>query len=127
MTKEEFLSRVQTAGDLAERKEAERWSQAVTVALSHLAPDSETRRQLITQLPGFLKRPLLAEAPRSLLMDRGALIQHVAAALDTRAPNAERAVRTVYGVLRKAVAPGELADFEARVPPDVARLLTSIA
>jgi uncharacterized protein (DUF2267 family) len=127
MTKEAFLAQVQMAAGLADRKEAERWSKAVLAALGHLAPDSETRRQLITQLPGFLKTPLLAETPRSLLMDREALIQHIAAALDIRAPGAERAVRAVYGVLRKAVAPGELADFEARIPPDVAKLLASIA
>jgi uncharacterized protein (DUF2267 family) len=112
---------------LANHEEAERWSRAVLAALSHLAPDSETRRQLITQLPGFLKTPLLTETPRPLLMDGEALIQHLAAALDIHARAAERAVRAVYGVLRKAVSAGELTDFEAKVPPDAARLLRSIA
>lgn len=127
MTKEQFLSQVQAAGGLANHKEAERWSRAVLSALSHLAPDSETRRQLITQLPGFLKTPVLTETPRALLMDGETLIQHVAAALDIHAPAAEQAIRAVYGVLRKAVSAGELADFEARIPPDAARLLRSIA
>jgi uncharacterized protein (DUF2267 family) len=126
MTKAEFLSRVQAAGGLADRKEAERWSRAVLSALGQLAPDSETRRQLIAQLPGFLKTPLLAETPRALPMGREALIQHVAAALDLHARAAERAVRGVYGVLRSAVSAGELADFEARIPPDAARFLESI-
>ena len=126
MTKEQFLAQVQAAEGPADRREAERWSKAVLTALSRLAPDSETRRQLITQLPGFLKRPLLAETPHALLMDGEALIQQVAADLDMRAPLAERAVRTVYGVLRQAVSAGELADFEARIPQDVARLLKSM-
>ncbi|HSF04991.1 MAG TPA: DUF2267 domain-containing protein [Methylomirabilota bacterium] len=125
MTKEQFLSRVQAAGGLADPKEAERWSRAVLSALAQLAPDSQTRRQLIAQLPGFLKRPLLTETPRALLMGGEALIQHVAATLDIHAPTAERAVRSVYGVLRGAVSAGELADFEARLPPDAARLLES--
>lgn len=123
MTKEQFLVQVQAAGGLADRPEAERWSRSVLTALSRLAPDSETRRQLITQLPGFLKTPLLAETHHPLLMDGEALIQHVAADLNIRAPLAERAVRTVYGVLRQAVSGGELADFEARIPQDTARLL----
>lgn len=125
MTKEEFLSRVQAAGALADRQEAERWSEAVIAALSQLAPDSETRRQFITQLPGFLKKPRLAETPVSLLMDGEALIQHVASALDTRARRAQWAVGAVYGVLRQAVTPGELADFEAKIPEQAARLLES--
>ena len=35
-------------------------------------------------------------------------------------------VSAYYGVLRQAVSAGELADFEARIPQDVARLLKSM-
>jgi uncharacterized protein (DUF2267 family) len=127
MTGAEFVRRVQTQGALPTPKDAERVSIAVLIALSHLAPDSETRRQFVTQLPGALKRRLLAEAPRSLSMDRDALIQHVGAALDAHAPEAERLLRTVYAVLRTAVSPGELEDFEAGIPGDIAMLLRRVA
>ena len=70
-------------------------------------------------------RLVVAETPHALLMDGEALIQQVAADLDIRAPLADQAVRTVYGVLRQAISAGELADFEARIPQDAARLLKS--
>ncbi len=127
MKKVEFVAQVQAAGELSSAKEAERWSRAVLMALVDLAPDSETRRQFITQLPGFLKTSLLAEAPRTLLMDHEALLQRIGAALETHAPEAERALTCVWSVLRKAVSAGELADFQARVPKDVASYLARVA
>lgn len=127
MNSAEFSRRVQALSALPTRKDAERVSAAVLIALSHLAPDSQTRRQFVTQLPGSLKNRILAEAPRSLLMDREALIQHLGATLDVHAPEAERLLRAVYAVLRTAVSPGELEDFEARIPKDVATLLRSVA
>lgn len=123
MKEREFISQVQAAADLSDRKEAARWAKAVAGALADLAPDAETRRQLTTQLPGFLKSHLQAQARRSLVMDRDALVQHVGAALGLHAPDARRAVLAVWGVVKHAVTPGELADFEARVPKDVAALL----
>jgi uncharacterized protein (DUF2267 family) len=127
MKKTEFLAQVQAAGELASAKEAERWSKAVLIALIDLAPDSETRRQFITQLPGFLKTPLLAEAPRVLLMDHEGLLQRISAALHTHASEAERALACVWGVLRQAISAGELADFQARVPKDVGAYLARVA
>ena len=127
MNNAEFFRRVQALSALPTRKDAERVSAAVLSALSHLAPDSQTRRQFVTQLPGSLKNRILAEPPRSLLMDREALIQHVGATLDAHAPEAQRLLRAVYAVLRTAVSPGELEDFEARIPKDVTTLLRSVA
>jgi uncharacterized protein (DUF2267 family) len=123
MKVDEFFTQVQRAAALGDRREAERWSLAVLDALAEIAPDSETRRQLITQLPGRLKARLLEEKPRALLMDREALLQHIGAALDVHAPEAERALRAVYGTLRQAVSAGELQDFEARLPADVRAFL----
>jgi uncharacterized protein (DUF2267 family) len=123
MNDQDFLSEVRAAAELPSATEAERWSKAVASALVDLAPDSETRRHLITQLPGFLKSHLRAQPVRSLLMDREAVIQHVGAALDLHAPAARRATLAVWSVIRRAVAPGELRDFAARVPRDVATLL----
>lgn len=123
MKEQEFLSQVQAAADLPSRKEAERWAKAVVGALADLAPDSESRRQLITQLPGSLKSHLQMQPRRSLVMDRDALIQHVGAALDLHAPDAQRALLAVWGVMKQAVAAGELAEFEAQVPEDVAAFL----
>jgi len=74
MNSDEFLRRLQTPG-APTRKDAERVATAVLSALSHLAPDSATRRQFITQLP---------------------------------------------------VSPGELQDFEEKVPKDIAALLRSV-
>lgn len=123
MTKQEFLSQVQAAAGLPSQQEAERWAKAVVGALADLAPDSETHRQFATQLPGFLKSHVQATTRRSLMMDREALIQHVGAALDLHAPDARRALLAVWGVLRRSVSAGELSDFKARVPEDVAALL----
>ena len=127
MTKTEFLAQVQAAGELASAREADRWSKAVLAALADLAPDSETRRQFITQLPGFLKTPLLAEAPRGLLLDRESLLQHVGAALGAHASEAERALTCVWKVVRRAISAGEIADFQSRVPNDVASYLARVA
>lgn len=127
MKKTQFLAQVQADGELASAKEAERWARAVVTALIDLAPDSESRRQFITQLPGFLKTPLLAQAPRILLMDREALLQHVGAALGAHASEAERALTCVWSVLRKAISAGEIADFQTRVPKDVASYLARVA
>jgi uncharacterized protein (DUF2267 family) len=127
MNKTEFLAQVQAAGDLASAREAERWSKAVLAALVDLAPDSETRRQLIAQLPGFLKTPLRDSGPRGLLMDHEALLQRIAAGLGAHAPEAERVLACVWGVLRRAISAGEIADFQARVPQDVASYLARVA
>lgn len=126
MKKTEFLVQVKTASGLASVKEAERWSKVVLTALIDLAPDSETRRHFISQLPGFLKTPLLAEPPRALIMDHDGLIQHIGAALEAHATEAERALTCVWSVLRKAISAGEMADFQTRVPKDVASYLARV-
>jgi uncharacterized protein (DUF2267 family) len=123
VTDQEFLTDVQAAVGLATRKDAERWAKAVVGALADLAPDPETRRQFITQLPRVVKSHLQMETRPALAMDREALIQHVAAALGVHAPEGRRALLAVWRVVRNAVAAGELADFESRVPPDVAAFL----
>lgn len=127
MTGKEFLSRVQRAGALPGQRDAERWSTVVVSALTHLLPDPETRRHFVSQLPGFLKSHVLAEKPRSMLMDRDAFLQHVGAALGVHAPEAERAFRAVYGVLRQTVSAGEIADLEGHVPADIAAFLRKTA
>ena len=127
MKKTEFLAQVQATGDLSSAKEAERWSKAVLTALVDLAPDQETRRRFITQLPGFLKTPLRETAPRALLMDHEALLQRVGAELGVHASESERVLTCVWSVLRKAISAGEIADFQARVSRDVGSYLTGMA
>ncbi len=123
MTKDEFLVRVQASSALPSRKEAERRSKVVVSALAQMAPDAETRRHFTTQLPGFLKSHLLAERPRSLKMTPDAFLQHIGHALHAHVPEAQRTLHAVYGALREAVATGEIDDFEARIPKDIAALL----
>ncbi|MBI1845772.1 MAG: DUF2267 domain-containing protein [Candidatus Rokubacteria bacterium] len=127
MREQDFIVSVQHAAGLPGRKEAMRWSRAVAAALLDLAPDAETRRKLITELPGFLKSHLRDRAPHPLSMDREALIQHVGAALDLHAPDARRALLAVWGVMRRAVSPGEIAAFAARLSADIAVLLETAA
>jgi uncharacterized protein (DUF2267 family) len=127
MKKPEFLAQVQAAGALSSSEDAERWARAVLTVLIDLAPDSQTRRHFITQLPGFLKTPLRETTPRAILMDHQALLQRIAAELGTHAAEAERALASVWGVLRTAISAGELADFQARVPGDVAAYLQRVA
>lgn len=123
MKDKEFLDEVQAATGVSGRKDAERWATAVAGALMQLAPDAETRRQFITQLPRVVKSHLREETRALLVMDREALIQHVGAALGVHAHEAQRALLAVWGVLRRSVSAGELADFEARMPRDVAAFL----
>ncbi len=123
MRAEDFVRRVQELGAPANRKEAERWAAVALVALGHLLPDAETRRHFASQLPGPFKSRLLAEPPRGLLMTRDAFVGHLGAALEVHAPEAERVLRAVYGALKQAVSMGEIADFEAHIPKDVAALL----
>jgi uncharacterized protein (DUF2267 family) len=123
MKHSEFLTRVQERGALLTPEEAERWSIEVLRALTHLLSEAEMRRHFISQLPSPLKSKLLAEIPRALLMDREAFIQHVASTLGTHAPDGERAIRTVYRVLREAVSPGQIAEFEAHIPKEIATFL----
>jgi uncharacterized protein (DUF2267 family) len=127
MNKREFLAQVQAGGDLTSAREAERWSKAVLAALIDLAPDSETRRQFIAQLPGFLKTPVRESAPRPLLMDHEASLQRVGAELGAHTAEAERVLACVWTVLRRAISAGEIADFQARVPQDVASYLARVA
>jgi len=123
MNKDEFLARVQRTSALGSRKEAERRSKAVLSALAQMAPDAETRRHFATQLPGFLKSYLLAERPRYLKMTPDAFLQHIGRAVEAHVPEAQRTLRAVYGALRAAVASGEIDEFEARIPKDIAALL----
>jgi len=123
MNTKDFVERVQYSADLPSRKEAERWSLAVLTSLNHLLPNSETRRHFVSQLPGRLKSRLRDEPPRSLLLNRDAFLQHLGSALGTHAPGAETALRAVYGVLKQAVSEGEIADFEAHLPKEIAALL----
>lgn len=56
-------------------------------------------------------------------MDSDALVQHIAAALDTHASGGERALKIVWRVLREALSAGQLAEFERHIPKDVAVFL----
>ncbi len=123
MKAEEFYARVHELGGLESRKEGKRWSIAILRALWHLLPDAETRRHFASQLPRALKSALLDEPPRTLLMDRDAFVQHVAATLGVHAPDGARALRIVYQVLREALSPGQIDELEAHIPKDVAALL----
>lgn len=126
MNKREFLARVQRSGGLESPKEAERQSVAVLTAIWHVLPDSEARRHFASQLPGFLKSRLAEERPRGLLLTGDAFLQHLGRALDVHAPEAERALGTVFGVLREAVSAGQVGDLEAHLPKEVAGLLERI-
>jgi uncharacterized protein (DUF2267 family) len=123
MRKSEFVAHVQAAAALDTPRDAEAVAHAVTRALSQLLSDPSERRHFITQLPGFLKTPLRDDPGEWLVMDREALLQHVAHALGTRVPEATRAVRAVWSGLQAALAPGQLAQFERHVPKDVVALL----
>jgi uncharacterized protein (DUF2267 family) len=123
MNKLKFLSRVQQSAGLESSEEAERLSVAVLTALSHVLPDSEARRHFASQLPGFLKSRLAEERPRGLLLTRDAFLQHLGAALGVHAPEAERALTAVFGVLREAVSAGQVGDLEAHLPKEIAALL----
>jgi uncharacterized protein (DUF2267 family) len=126
MNKLEFLSRVQQSAGLESPKEAERQSVAVLTALSHVLSDSEARRHFASQLPAFLKSRLAEERPRGLLLTGDAFLQHLARALGVHAPEAERALGAVFGVLREAVSAGQIGDLEAHLPKEVAALLERI-
>jgi hypothetical protein len=93
------------------RKWGERWSKAGLTALIDFASDPEIRRQFITQLPGFLKT----------------LIQRIGAALEVHAsePNTHSPVSGAS--CARQFPPGEVADFEARIPKDVASYLARVA
>ena len=123
MKKGEFLAQVQAGGALPGPKDAERWATATLRALTQLLPEAELRRHFISQLPSFLKSRLRDEPPPALPMDRGALFQHVGAALGEHASEGQRAVRVVYGVLKAALSPGQIAEFQAHVPKEIAALL----
>jgi len=124
MDKQSFLERARQAADIGTGKESERQAVAVVVALSHLLTDSARRRHFASQLPGFLKSPVLNEArPAPSEWTRDGFVQHVAAGLETHAARAEAVLRGVYSVLRDAMSPGQLADFEAQIPDDIRALL----
>ncbi len=123
MKDRDFLARVQELGALPSRKEAQRWATEVLRALADLLPEAQARRHFISQLPGALKSPLRTEPARGFLMDSQALVQHIGAALGGHAADGERALRIVYRVLKEAVSPGQIAQFEAHVPKDIAALL----
>jgi len=123
MNKRDFLSRVQQAAGLESPKEAERRSVAVLTALSHVLPDSEARRHFASQLPGFLKSRLAEEHTRGLLFTGDAFLQHLGHALGVHAPEAERTLTSVFGVLRDAVSRGQVGELETHLPRGIASLL----
>jgi uncharacterized protein (DUF2267 family) len=123
MKEKVFLGRVQELGALATRQDADRWSMAVLKALCDLLADAETRRHFLSQLPGTLKARLLNEKPGTYDMDPDTLVQRVAAALGVHALEGERALRAVYRVIKEAVSPGQLAEYEGRLPKDLAVFL----
>lgn len=123
MKEADFLRRVQTLGALPSRKEADRWSTATLHALSELLGDADARRHFLSQLPGTLKARLVAATPHAYELDRDAFVQRVGSALGVHAAEGERAARIVYRVLREAVSPGQIAEFEARIPKDIVALL----
>lgn len=123
MTRVDFLQRVQARGGLASPKEAERWSAAALRGLTQLMPNPELRRHFISQLPGFLKSRLRDEPPPALVMDRDAFVQHVAATLGTHAAEGERVVRAVWSVLKEALSPGQIAEFETHAAKDIVAFL----
>ncbi|HSL48007.1 MAG TPA: DUF2267 domain-containing protein [Candidatus Deferrimicrobiaceae bacterium] len=123
MNKRDFLARVQESAGLDSPKEAERQSVAVLTALLHVLPDSEARRHFTSQLPGFLKSRLAEERPRGLVLTGDAFLQHLGRALHVHAPEAERVLMTVFGVLRQAVSAGQVSDLEAHLPKEIAALL----
>jgi uncharacterized protein (DUF2267 family) len=124
MDKRSFLQRTQQAAAIGTAKEAEHDAVAVVVALSHLLGDSARRRHFASQLPGFLKAPLLAEAPPAPTeWTRDGFVQHVASGLGTHAARAEAVLRGIYAVLRDGISPGQIAEFEAQLPDDIRQLL----
>ena len=123
MRETEFLERVQKAGTLPSLKEAELWSFGVLGALTQLLSEAEVKRHFISQLPGEIKSRLFAEPAHALSMDRNAFIQHVASTLGVHAPEGERALRAVYRVLKDALSPGQISEFEAHIPKEIAAFL----
>jgi uncharacterized protein (DUF2267 family) len=124
MDKQSFLERLRQTAEPGIAEEWEREAVGVVTALSHLLTDSARRRHFVSQLPGFLKAPLLAEArPVPTEWTRDGFVQHVAAGLGTHAARAEVVLRGIYAVLRDAIAPGQIAGFEAQVPADIRALL----
>lgn len=123
MDKQDFLAVVQSAGVGGNAKDAEIVAIAVTRSLAQLVSDETRRRHFISQLPGFLKTPLRDHPPEWLVMDREALVQHVASALGVHASRATDAVRAVWKALRSAVSPGDIAAFERAIPSDIVLLL----
>lgn len=124
MDRQTFLDQARRAADIGIGEESERRVIAIVMVLSHLLSDSAQRRHFVSQLPGFLKSPLLAEArPAPLAWSRDGFLQHVAAALGTHAAQAEAMLRGVYSVLQAALSPGQIAEFEAQVPAEIRAVL----
>lgn len=124
MDRQTFLDQARRTAALGADEDPEQQTIAVVVALSHLITDSARRRHFASQLPGFLKSPLLADAPPvPAVWTRDGFVQHVAAALGTHAVQAETVLRGVYAVLRQALSAGQVAEFEAQVPDDIRMLL----
>jgi uncharacterized protein (DUF2267 family) len=124
MDRQSFLERIRPEAEPGTADESEREAVAVVTALSHLLTDSAQRRHFVSQLPAFLKAPLLAEArPVPTTWTRDGFVQHVAASLGTHAARAETVLRDVYAVLRDAISPGQIAEFEAQLPADILVLL----
>ncbi len=103
-------------------------SYRAVIKTSHADDRQLVKRATAAVLLFARERKIMNErARRTLLMNRVAFLQHVGAALDLHAPEAQQAMRAVWKVMRKAVSAGEIADFEARMPQDVAALLRAAA
>jgi uncharacterized protein (DUF2267 family) len=122
-----FIARVQQEAAIAEREVAVRGVVAVLATLGERLYRTESSH-LAAQLPNELKPSL--RAVRQPATSRATVppfsleefYKRVSARADLGYPEAVTLARAVGAVLREAVAPGELADIRAELPPDFGQL-----
>jgi uncharacterized protein (DUF2267 family) len=122
MTYDEFLRNVKEQAELADRSEAETTAVTVLQAVCDRLTGDEAE-DLLAQLPKPLQEAVSLTHERPATMTANQFVERVARDLQIPADDAEKRIRTVFGVLEEAVTPGEFHDVLAQLPSGYFELL----
>jgi uncharacterized protein (DUF2267 family) len=127
MKYQEFLNKVQQYGDIDNRDEAIRATQATVRTLAERVTFGEAK-DFISQLPQELKSIVLQRTPQtqaqSFSVDE--FVQRVALIEDQPDAKGRKHAEAVMHAIQEALDPGELADLKSQLPKDFNAMLEGL-
>ena len=122
MTHDQFIGQVQNRGHLSSRADAERATRATLETLGERLAGGEAGN-LAAQLPREIGEYLRHDGEKFERLELEQFYERVREREGSELPDAVHHAKTVMGVLREAVSPGEFADIEQQLPEEYRQLL----